>query len=79
MPSHQEQAMFHIWPLVNEWAHVRQGMAFNLPLFAMSPVSDLTVAELPAPAGADNCVYRFEVMSAENHIWFTAASTDTMM
>ena len=32
MPSHQEQAMFRIWPLVSiKWARVRQDMAFNLP------------------------------------------------
>ena len=59
--------MFRIRPLVRiKWAHVRQGMAFNLPLFAMSPVSDLACCRLPGVLQfTDKCVYAFEVVSAE--------------
>lgn len=53
--------MFRILPLVSiERAHVRQGMAFNLPLFAVSPVSDLDCCRLPRVLQfADKCVYCF--------------------
>lgn len=53
--------MFRILPLVSiERAHVRQGMAFNLPLFATSPVSDLDCCRLLRVLQvADKCVYRF--------------------
>lgn len=53
--------MFRILPLVSiKWAHVRQGMPFNLPLFAMSPVSDLDCCRLPhALQFTDKCVYGF--------------------
>lgn len=53
--------MFRIPPSVSvKWARVRQGMAFNLPLFAMSPVSDLDCCRLSHVLQfTDKCVYGF--------------------
>lgn len=58
---HQEQATVHIPPLLRmHWARVRQGMASNLPLCAVSPVSDLDCCRLPRVLQfADKCVYGF--------------------
>lgn len=58
---HQEQAMVLIPPLLRmQWAHVRQGMASNLPFCAVSPVSDLDCCRLPRVLQfADKCVYGF--------------------
>lgn len=53
--------MFRILPLVSiKWARVRQVMAFNLPLLATSPVSDLDCCRLPHVLQfPDKCVSGF--------------------
>lgn len=59
-------------------------MAFNLPLFTLSPVSDLDCRWLPpALQFPDKCVYSFwshicQKKKKKSHIWFTTALTDTM-
>lgn len=58
---HQEQVAFRAPTSASiEWARVRQVMAFNLPLFAASPVSDLGWRWLPPLLQLpDKCVYSF--------------------